>query len=273
MPIDKRRRSVSYPEQQTAERPDVRVGIVLPVHNEELLVSSALASLERAIVGALEPHVECRIVVVLDSCSDKSSGVVNEWLSWSTRGEVGINFELLQVDASNVGMARQQGCARLLRIWSNHPIETIWLATTDADSEVPEDWICRQLAARHEGHLVWAGGVEVRDWSGRAQGTEDEWRRQNDSEAMPIHGANFGIDAGLYLRAGGFRADRTGEDKGLFERATALGATIGYDPASRVITSGRKDGRAPHGFTHALSRIEERISTSVEGQYVHLGLA
>jgi hypothetical protein len=149
----------------------------------------------------------------------------------------------------------------LLQRWSDVAPEAIWLATTDADSEVPLDWVSAQMRMRSEGGQVWVGSVSVHDWSGRRPGTAEAWRRQHETECWPVHGANFGIDGATYLKAGGFQELSTGEDRALFEKAVALGAEIRHDPIVRVVTSGRRQGRARHGFAHALTSIEATIAS------------
>jgi hypothetical protein len=238
--------------------------MVLPVHNEEGLLPAALASLDRAIGRATgrrrAPGVAVLgVAVVLDACTDDSGGLVDAWRRRAHhRGRVDI--EVIDTDLRGVGQARGVGCQALLRRWSDTPAEHIWLATTDADSEVPGDWICAQLRARRLGGQLWVGGVSVDDWTDRAEGTAEAWQRHDEAELLPVHGANFGIDAATYLAAGGFRGLSTGEDRDLFERAVALGAEIGHDPRVRVATSSRREARAPRGFAHALTALEARLA-------------
>ena len=236
-----------------------RFGIVVPVHNEEHLVSAALDSLDQAVRYISESRVSVGIVVVLDRCSDRSSDLVSDWRNRTAEFHDAHHIEIFELEAGSVGSARSAGCQALFREWSHAAAEDIWLATTDADSEVPQDWIAAQLRMRSEGAQVWVGAVNVRDWSDRTPGTAEAWRCQYESEVLPIHGANFGIDATTYLEAGGFGSLATGEDRDLFRRAVALGATIRHDPLVRVVTSGRRNGRAPRGFAHALTSIEAAV--------------
>ena len=241
-------------------------GVVVPVHNEERLVSAALDALDRAISYVSDSRVSVGIAVVLDTCSDRSSDVVSDWRTRAADFHEAHHIEILELQAGNVGSARSAGCQALLRRWSHAAPEEIWLATTDADSEVPQDWIAAQLRMRRQGAQVWVGAVSVCDWSDRTPGTAEAWRSQYESEVLPIHGANFGIDATTYLEAGGFESLATGEDRDLFRRALALGAAIRHDPLVRVVTSGRRDGRAPRGFAHALTSIEAVMPVPELGQ-------
>jgi hypothetical protein len=243
----------------TASGNVTRFGVVIPVHNEEHLVSDALDSLDRAIGEISDSQVSIGIAVVLDRCSDRSSALASEWRSRATSIHESSHVEILEIDAGNVGSARRAGCQALLREWTNGSLQQIWLASTDADSEVPRDWISAQLRARNDGAQVWVGAVSVRDWFGRTSGTAAAWRHQYENEALPIHGANFGIDAATYLECGGFQNLATGEDRDLFRRAVARDAVILHDPHVRVVTSSRRDARAPRGFAHALTSIEASV--------------
>lgn len=235
------------------------VGVVLPVHNEERHLAKALRCLDRAMRRAADDRVECRLAVVLDHCSDGSAEIVERWLDGVTRPA---SVDVIPIRSKNVGLARRMGCAILLERWSSVPVEAIWLATTDADSEVPDEWLTAQLQARAEGIHIWAGRVRVRSWGDRTRGSADEWQRQYAREQLPVHGANLGVDAATYLGAGGFDGLATGEDRDLLDRMLVRGAVARSDKTVRVITSSRRHARAPRGFAHALSGIEDALSAS-----------
>ena len=254
------------PATTVVSRDATRFGIVIPVHNEERLVSAALDSLDQAIRNLPDSRVRVGIAVVLDRCCDRSSELVSDWRNRTADLHIAHCIEVLELEAGNVGSARSAGCQVLLREWSDASPEEIWLATTDGDSEVPRDWISAQLRMRSEGAQVWVGPVQVRDWSGRTSGTAEAWRSQYETEALPIYGANFGIDAATYLAAGGFESLATGEDRDLVRRAVGLGAVIRRDPHVRVVTSSRRDARAPRGFAHALTSIEATVPTAAPGK-------
>jgi hypothetical protein len=245
-----------------ASAESVWFGVVMPVHDEEEMAPAALVSIDRAIAAVSEPSVTFGIAIVLDACSDRSGQLVAEWQHRRMPRGGSEQIQIVTTDAGSVGHARKLGCAALLRMWADRQPEAIWLATTDADSEVPRDWITAQLRMRREGGQVWVGPVSVHDWSNRSAGTADVWRAEYDREYLPIHGANFGIDAATYLGAGGFAALPSGEDRDLFQRTVSLGAVVRCDPHVRVVTSGRREARAPKGFANALNSIEARIAAT-----------
>ena len=242
-------------EDQSAGSGAVRVGVVIPVHNEEHQLLAALQAVDRAMRGISTQCRESRLVVVLDDCVDRSAAVVDSWRNEATTGAV----EVIAVRARNVGLARRTGCAALLEHWSTTAADDIWLATTDADSEVPANWLAAQVRARDAGAHVWVGPVEVGCWDERASGTADEWCRRYALEQLPVHGANFGVDAAMYLRTGGFEDRVTGEDRDLLNRLLVHGAVARAEPSVRVVTSGRRHARAPHGFAQALLAIEQSL--------------
>jgi hypothetical protein len=134
--------------------------------------------------------------------------------------------------------------------------DRVWLATTDADSRVPRRWLRAQLLQHEAGYDVWAGRVRVTDWALHRRVLQSRWQREYESEHQPIHGANLGFNAGRYLSAGGFPPLRTGEDRALVRAMAARGAECCFDDSLRVITSARRESRAPQGFSHALNLIE-----------------
>jgi glycosyltransferase involved in cell wall biosynthesis len=231
---------------------------VLPVHNEERHLPVALRSLDRAMRHVADDRVECRLAVVLDDCSDGSAEIVERWLDATRRASV----DVVPIRSQNVGLARRTGCAVLLERWATAPVERIWLATTDADSEVPDKWLTAQLQARAEGAHIWVGRVRVRSWGDRIEGSADEWHRQYAREQLPVHGANLGVDAATYLGVGGFDGLATGEDRDLLDRILVHGAVAHSDETVRVTTSSRRHARAPRGFAHALSGIEDSLSVA-----------
>ena len=63
-----------------------------------------------------------------------------------------------------------------------------------------------------------------------------------------IHGANLGISAGAYVRAGGFEPLPCHEDVQLVRDLERCGASIAWSHAPQVITSARLEARAQGGF-------------------------
>lgn len=232
------------------------VGVVLPVHNEEVLVHEALSSLANAFDAIKGRGIDLRIVVVLDSCSDNSIKMVEEWVRKQSRKENEPLATTVTCEASNVGIARALGCTRLFEQFDHLDPSNIWIATTDADSQVPDNWLHTQILQHESGVDLWCGRVTVSDWSPRIIGTAARWQSEYEMESHPIHGTNLGFNAQTYLAAGGFNPSRVSEDRELCAAIEARGAVVYYDSSVRVVTSARKDARAPMGFAHALNLVE-----------------
>lgn len=163
------------------------IGILIPVHNEEALLPECLKA---AMIAASHPGLlgeEVQILVVLDSCTDRSSAIAQAF-----------GVHSLNVEARNVGQVRGIGARHLLNQGAR------WISCTDADSRVASDWLVAQLAL---GVDAVCGTVTVDAWSEgfdeSAQIRYNQAYRACDGHRH-IHGANLGVSAGAYVRAGGF---------------------------------------------------------------------
>ena len=215
------------------------VGVIVPVHDEADLLPACLAALAGA-VAELPPAIERRVIVVLDACSDRSAEIARE-----------ADVETVVCDARNVGRARALGAARVLERFEQRGLarDAIWLATTDADTRVPRDWLVEQLRCAEVGAHAVAGAIAVDDWSEHPPGLGERFARfyADGGEYHPhVHGANLGVRADAYVVAGGFAPLATGEDHALW-RALADRPRIATRKIT-VVTSARRRARAPDGF-------------------------
>ncbi len=219
------------------------IGVVIPVHNEEAHLRACLLSVRRAMVHPGLLGEEVRVVAVLDACSDGSAAIAHEM-------HVDTGIGVLAIQARNVGLARAAGAAALLEAGAR------WLAFTDADSLVAPAWLATQLELATGADAV-CGTVAVHDWS--AHGERAKILRRlfyaeycDRDQHSHVHGANLGVSAAAYRRAGGFAALRCGEDVALVQALIACGARIAWSAAPRVSTSSRFASRARGGFGDTL---------------------
>ncbi|ROL77104.1 glycosyl transferase [Pseudomonas protegens] len=215
------------------------IGVVIPAHNEEQLLADCLRC---ALKAASHPGLneEVSIVVVLDSCSDRSLSITRQFA-----------VQHLQMQVRNVGRARAAGAQLLLQAGAR------WLSCTDADSRVPDDWLVAQLAL---GADAVCGTVTVDRWSeGFAPQAQIRYRNayQAGDGHRHIHGANLGISAAAYVRAGGFEALACHEDVQLVRQLQRCGASIAWSEHPQVITSGRLNARAKGGFGDYLQSLTQ----------------
>ena len=215
--------------------------VVVPAHNEETLLPASLAALRRAVNAV---GIPVHVLVVADTCTDQTAGTAQA-----------CGVRVVSIRARNVGAARAAGMTELLRLTAGRDPAAIWLATTDADTVVPPGWLRRQLSYADRGWDVVLGTVEVADWAEYPPHVPAAFDALYEFGAGPhphVHGANLGIRASAYLAAGGFRPLRTAEDHALLAAVTEAGCPVVQAGDLTVQTSGRRQARAPHGFSHLL---------------------
>lgn len=215
----------------------------MPAHNEAEHLPECLRALTTAALCLPTPT---SIVVVLDKSDDGSDALA---------GEFGPDVHFVAVDAGNVGASRAAGFEYARTLCRQDEVNQTWYATTDADSVVDADWLVRMVAA--EADMV-LGVVRVPRWRNFSPEVARRYLRgyQNKGSGhQHIHGANMGFRAEAYWQVGGFRALRTGEDVELVERFEAAGLSIHRDKHLSVVTSDRKEGRAPGGFAQHLRNL------------------
>lgn len=222
----------------TTPRGDWAVAVVVPARDEQRHVASCLRSVRRALerVGVAE-H---RVVLVADRCRDRTAEVA--------LAAVGDDGLVVERQDGNVGAARAAGVAAALDGWDRAP-ERLWVASTDADTVVPPDWLERHLAHATTGVHGVAGVVDLLD-APRAleQRFLGRYLVGAPSTHPHVHGANLGVVADRYHRVGGWSPLPTGEDHDLWQRLRRSGARLVSDASSTVRTSARLRARAPDGF-------------------------
>jgi GT2 family glycosyltransferase len=222
--------------------------VVVPSRNEAELLPRALNALEIAATRFTRevPDVPVSLTVVLDSTVDDSMRLL------SAHPKVHVEC----VSAGRVGLARNAGIvAAVLR--AKVPAEQLWVATTDADSMVPADWLERHYAIATEGAHVLTGTVEP-DPSELSSTTLSNWYAGHElREGHPhIHGANLGMRADVFEQLGGFGDQELHEDRDFVAQARCRGYVITATDSCRVCTSGRIQSRLTGGFADFLANLD-----------------
>ena len=228
------------------------VTVVVPARNEEQSLKRCLDSIAAArrqvevMRGAGAPRIQ--VVLIADSCTDGTATIA--------AAERDVLVEI--VDFASVGAARGHGVLVALGMGDAVP-RAQWIANTDADSVVPVNWLVHQLDHADAGVDLVIGTVRP-DPSGMTVEQQREW----DSTRTPgrpnghVHGANLGIRATSYLRAGGFRDQREHEDNDLVARVVRSGALSVASDVAEVETSSRRYGRTPGGYAGYLRALDAR---------------
>ena len=225
------------------------VAVVVPARDEEDLLPACLDSVARAqaVLRAAHPAIATRTFVVLDLCRDGTAGVV------AARPEVVAVPSL----AGNVGSARALGVEAAAR-WAGETVAgQLWIAGTDADTVVPPHWLVAQVEMAARGRDLVIGTVTP-EHADLPDALLARWQAAHDpGDGHPhVHGANLGFSLDAYERVGGYAPLPVHED---LELVTAM-REGGFDWVATgsiaVTTSGRRTGRAPHGFAAYLDGLD-----------------
>jgi glycosyltransferase involved in cell wall biosynthesis len=229
------------------------VAIGVPARNEEARIEACIRSI---LVAANACRVPTSIVVVSDSSDDATVDIARNMLVADGPDLV----EVLDRRFGRVGPARDLACRHALALHGDVDTSRIWIATTDADSEVPPDWLTSHLNHQRTGLDGVAGLVKLdeREVSESLRAKFQSAILNNGLEyGHPhVHGANLGIVGAAFLAAGGFGDVSVGEDQQLWQRAKAAGFRVTGTTDGVVVTSGRRVGRARGGLATFLEELE-----------------
>lgn len=243
--------------------------VVVPVRDEELTLEACLWALTSAMdsLGAsgTTPGPRVTAIIVLDTCRDASALIAGRASARDPR------IRVVECLRGSVGAARRAGVRAALTpdAPSVAPEAGVtWIASTDADSMVPADWLVTHLQIADDGADILLGTVSLAAAPDDAE-LGARWRSSYaDDEGRPhIHGANLGVRASTYLLAGGFPPVREHEDVELVAAAEAAGAVIVASERMPVVTSARRIGRTPGGFASFLSDLCDPAQRPRENQH------
>ena len=150
------------------------------------------------------------------------------------------------------------------------------ILTTDADAEVPENWIEANLRAIEQGADAVCGMAVIDPLEAlliprhlhEDDAREVAYGRLLDeiaslvlpdlADPWPRHtedsGASIAIRASVLRRVGGMPCLHSGEDRALIERLRSIDARVRHDPKISVVVSGRIEGRAQGGMADTMRR-------------------
>jgi glycosyltransferase involved in cell wall biosynthesis len=232
---------------------DWEVAVLIPARNEEVLLGRCLKSVIRAI-DSLPLTVRATIVLVSDCSTDRTGEI-----GYSLIGGYG---SVLHTRAGTVGTARATAASYAVAKTTT-PLSNVWLANTDADCMVPPSWLNDQIHYAASGVEAVAGIISVDNFD--EHGPEvparfhSRYSIRADGTHPHIHGANLGVRADRYIEIGGWANLKTAEDHDLWGRLRSTDARLLSSAQLRVVTSGRRVGRAPAGFAGALAAHNETV--------------
>ena len=224
--------------------------VLIPARNEKSLLARCLHSVMAA-RSRLPDSVTCDVIVAVDSSTDNTWEIAHSM--------VAMCGAVVCTKVGIVGVVRALAAETALRRHRGSPTRC-WLANTDADCIVPDTWLAEQLCLANRVEAV-AGIIDVDTFDEHDARVRRRFREtyliREDGSHSHVHGANLGVRADAYLKAGGWGDYATAEDRDLWQRLGRTGVRRMSTSRLRVLTSGRRIGRAPHGFAEALSAHNE----------------
>lgn len=229
------------------------VAILIPARNEEKLLPRCINSIIDARKN-LANDITVDIILSVDASTDETYAIGQELLK--NHGSV------ISLNEGNVGHARKLAAEHAFSRFKA-PDHQCWLANTDADCKVPSNWLTYQLQKAATGINVIAGIIKVDSYEEHHNEVANiflkEYTLNSDGTHPHVHGANFGIRGDIYKKFGGWGQLETAEDHDLWNRLVAEDVNKDSDSKLFVYTSGRRIGRAPHGFAQTLASFNKAV--------------
>lgn len=228
------------------------VAVAIPAHDEADTIESTLTSVFVAATGSI-PVV---VVVAADACSDGTAALARRGARLAPGN---VEVHVVEIRAGSAGIAREHACRaadeRLAEIVAER--SSRWIATTDADTIVPPNWLMVHRAWARRGADAVTGLVRVdpSDLTSPARRHLDLERGRAGFGHRHVYGANLGVRARWWHRVGGFPPVASSEDELFVGRLRGAGARVFGIADSVVITSGRLEPRAPDGFGARLAAL------------------
>ncbi|WP_327111553.1 glycosyltransferase [Streptomyces sp. NBC_01341] len=232
------------------------IAVVIPAHNEEALLPAALEAVTRAARHPAVASTRVLTVVAADACTDGTRAIARR-----------AGALIASLDSRSPGQARAAGVSLALRTLGLDP-SGVWIASTDADSEVPPRWLAHQRACAEQSWDAVVGTVRPHGWPPvLGEAIHDHIREYDAAGRYPgrpdahphVHGANLGVRAEAYLHCGGYPALATGEDHALVAALLRSGRRVLRTRRFPVLTSARLTARADDGYARDLRRLAERV--------------
>ncbi len=259
----------------TGVLPHLAAVVAIPVRDEVDRIGPCLDALiaQRDGAGRPLPNGAVAVVLLLNNCTDATAQVARDRLARSAMPALIAEIRLPPFQA-NAGFARglAMDVAALWLEQAGRP--DAGLLTTDADSQVPPDWVDRAGLAFAAGCGAVAGRVRLDpdELAALPAALRQRAALEDDYEAAllqlaarmdpcsrdpwPNHrtasGASFGVTLAAYRAVGGLPDAPCGEDRALARALRCADIPIRHDPHLLVTTSARLDGRAVGGAADTL---------------------
>jgi hypothetical protein len=243
----------------------VALAIAIPARDEAALLPRCLAAL-----AAQRGAPGFAVLVYANNCTDGTAAQARAMAP-------GLPFQLVVQEAQlppenrNAGHARRRAMEAAAAL---SPRSDFLLLATDADAQPAADWVARMQAHFHAGADAVAGRVVIEAASAATLPMPVRRRCRKEAylarlldriaslldplawDPWPRHaghwGANFGVTAAAFRRAGGIPPVPVAEDRAFFRALERVNARVRHAEDSRVMVSARLQGRAEGGMADVL---------------------
>ena len=237
--------------------------VAIPARSEAERIGACLEALVHEVRGA-----DAAVVVLANNCDDDT---VARARAFAAKGAPVFVEEVVLAPAdAHAGGARRRALAAAA---GRLRAPTGVLLTTDADSRVTPGWLAANRRALAAGADAVCGVVafcpdesrvltfpEARRLEARYATLQAELAARLDPQAhdpWPNHlwawGASLAVRADVHARAGGVPDRPLAEDRAFVERLEEMDARVRHALDVRVVTSARREGRAPGGLATLVS--------------------
>ncbi|HEX5115142.1 MAG TPA: glycosyltransferase [Pseudonocardiaceae bacterium] len=229
------------------------MGVVIPARDESRTIVACVQAVLAAFTR-LPAGVQPALCVVADRCTDDTAELVERLGSPPVR--------VLRTNAPlTIGEIRAAGVHVVAALLRTHRPWHTWLLSTDADTLVPPEWALRHVLLAESGAAAVAGEVRLAGGPGMSAGVARRYSAtpagvRNGKGHGSVYGANLGVRADAYADVGGFGAVASGEDHDLWHRLCTAGYRCEYADGLTVLTSARRQGRAPGGLSVLLAALD-----------------
>ncbi len=265
-----------------------RASVTIPARNEEATLPSCLDALAAQVDldGDPLPGESFEILLLLNNCTDRSAEAVYRWRSQHPLIALHVAELDLPTEAAHAGTARRLLMDTASQRLGGKRQGLCAILATDADSTVARDWLAQNLAALERGADAVGGLIELReeDLAALPEQVRCCYRRDRRYAALiaqledlldpqpedpfPRHLDHFGSSLACtpeaYARAGGMPPVSALEDEAFVDRLRRADLRLRHEPAVRVFTSARLQGRASVGLAGQL-----RQWSALPGKQMH----
>jgi len=247
--------------------------VVIPVQNEAEHLPETLNSFSRQLDSRNRPldNNLFEIIFFVNNTTDDSAEIIHRWQKNNLYIKSHLAEKSLPAEHSNIGYVRRRLMNEAFTRLQENKFGGGIIATTDADTQIAENWIAATIEEIKNGADAVGGRIlihpselkkldakcrafHLRDTSYRLMGAEIEaYLDKSAHDSLPRHhqhfNGSFAVTTEAFAKAGGVPKVRSLEDVAFYHSLLRADAKFRHSPSVRVQTSARSDGRTESGLS------------------------